>query len=390
MSGDTAPAAMISSWSATIQRSKEVAVKLFDHLHAPSASCVQAHGPLPVSVLLSVPGDVLQILGEMSWDTLLLLVGLGFVAVAVLGNISGKISPGKGGRVAAAIVGAGLIAGGWWLHNVLHGFEVTDVAVAPIQPPSGHCPVKVDLEGAVNARGSGDVLYYFDFSNGNASPASKAHFDQTGSQILPSVWEVHQSLNDASVRLHIMEPKDAVSKRSTTFSVTCEPPLPSAGGAGVVPEEAPTTPAPASARPIHAVDTSTDSVALDSITPKPGTYLKRGRPITFNMDASYNLASADSAILSISTVQLRTSAAGCRGGSGELVEAVEVPIVRGTHQVQVRLAWTGDTGSATKGRIYGSGYLSFSPMFWASNNGARGARLDFFGTYSEDCYQFGQ
>jgi len=29
-------------------------------------------------------------------------------------------------------------------------------------------------------------------------------------------------------------------------------------------------------------------------------------------------------------------------------------------------------------------------MFWASNNGARGARLDFFGTYSEDCYQFGQ
>jgi hypothetical protein len=28
-------------------------------------------------------------------------------------------------------------------------------------------------------------------------------------------------------------------------------------------------------------------------------------------------------------------------------------------------------------------------MFWASNNAVRGARLDFFGIYSEDCYQFG-
>lgn len=370
-------------------------MKFFDHLHELSSllagpSYAQAHGPLPVSVLLSVPGDVLQILGEMSWDTLLLLVGLGFVAVAVLGNISGKISPGKGGRIAAAIVGAGLIGGGWWLHNVLHGFEVTDVSVAPVQPASGQCPVKVDLEGAVNSRGSGDVIYYFDFSNGNASPASKAHFDQTGSQLLPGVWEVHQSLNNATVQLHVMLPKTAVSKPSTPFSVTCEPAAPSAGGAGVAPNEAPAIPAPASTRPIHVVDPSTDSVALDSITPRPGTYLKRGRPITFNMDASYNLASADSAILSISTVQLRTSAAGCRGGSGELVDAVEVPIVRGKHQVQVRLTWSGDTGSATKGRIYGNGYLSFSPMFWASNNGARGARLDFFGTYSEDCFQFGQ
>jgi hypothetical protein len=371
-------------------------VKLFDHLHALSpllagaASSARADGPLLVFVLFSVPGDILQILGEMSWDTLLLLVGLGFVAVAVLGNISGKISPGKGGRIAAAIVGAGLIAGGWWLHNVLHGFEVTDVAVAPIQPPSGQCPVNVDLDGAVDVRGSGDVIYYFDFSNGNASPAATAHFDQTGSKILRGVWEVHQSLDNATVRLHVMLPEKAVSKPSTPFSVTCEPAAPSTGGAGGAPKEVPAMPAPASAPPVHAVDTSTDSVALDSITPKPGTYLKRGRPITFNIDASYNLGSADSAILSISTVQLRTSAAGCRAGSGELVDAVEVPIVRGTHQVQVRLTWSGDTGSATKGRIYGSGYLSFSPVFWASNNGARGARLDFFGTYSEDCYQFGQ
>jgi hypothetical protein len=68
---------------------------------------------------------------------------------------------------------------------------------------------------------------------------------------------------------------------------------------------------------------------------------------------------------------------------------VDVPIVRGKHQVAVRLIWSGVAGVATKGRIYGSGYLSFSPMFWASNDGARGAWLDNFRVYAEYCYQFG-
>jgi hypothetical protein len=104
---------------------------------------------------------------------------------------------------------------------------------------------------------------------------------------------------------------------------------------------------------------------------------------------SYNLVSADAAILSISTAQLRSSPAGCAGGVSELVVAVEIPIVRGKHQVVARLTWSGDTGSVTKGRIYRAGYLSFSPMFWAGNNGARGVRLYYFWTYAEDCYQFG-
>jgi hypothetical protein len=39
--------------------------------------------------------------------------------------------------------------------------------------------------------------------------------------------------------------------------------------------------------------------------------------------------------------------------------------------------------------VYGSGYVSFTPMFWVNNNGARGARIDFFGTYANYCYQFG-
>jgi hypothetical protein len=175
--------------------------------------------------------------------------------------------------------------------------------------------------------------------------------------------------------------------------VTCEPVHATVTPGGVAPPppvsagQVPST--AASAMVLPASLSNTDSVALDSVVPKPGTYLKRGIPVTFNLGLSYNLVSADSAILSISTVQLRTSTAGCHGGNGELVDAVQAPIVRGRHQVQTKLAWSGDTGSTTRGRIYGSGYLSFSPMFWANNNGSRGARLDFFGTYAGYCYQFG-
>jgi len=138
----------------------------------------------------------------------------------------------------------------------------------------------------------------------------------------------------------------------------------------------------------HVVDPSTNSVALNSVEPISGTYLKRGQPVTFNINLSYNLTSADTAILSISTAQFRSSTEQCAGG-GELTDAVQVPIVRGRHQAQVSLVWSGDTGASTKGRIFGSGFVSFLPMFWVNNNGARGERTNLFGTYTEYCYQFG-
>jgi hypothetical protein len=344
----------------------------------------------------------LQVVSEMSWDTLFLVVGLAFVAVAVVGNISGKISPGKGGRIAAGIVGGALFGGAFLLHNAIHEFEVTDVSVAPVQPPSGACPVKVNLQGIVDAKNSGDVIYYFEFSNGNASATNTAHFEHTGSQLLPGTWEVHQSLNSASVRLHVVAPEPKASKPSLPFSVACEgqsahdsvPEAPPPGATAAKPAPPSASGAPASgsdiASPVKQVaPTAVDSISFNSVTPTPGTYLKRGGPVAFNIDLTYNLVSADSAILSISTEQIRTSAAGCKGGSGELVDAVELPITRGMHRVQTQLAWSGDTGYATKGRVYGNGYLSFTPMFWASNNGARGERINFFGTYSDWCYQFG-
>jgi hypothetical protein len=357
--------------------------------------------PPPVIVLLdSGVGGILQILSEMSWDTLFLLVGLAFVAVAVLGNISGKISPGKQGRIAAGIIGACLFAGGIWYHVTMHGFKVTASMVStPGGPLTGTCPFAVNLQGIVDASGSGDVIYDFEFSNGNASDLSRVTFQKTDSQIVTGVWEVQKSLTNAWVQLNIAAPQTRTSQPSGKFSVTCVPrqtsgtPPPQTNATS--PASAPAVAAPPAAAAAtagvsaHEVNNSTDSVALTSVQPPPGTYLKTGQPVPFNINVSYNMVSADSAILSISTVQVRTSTANCSGG-GELVDAVEVPITRGRHQIVTQLTWSGDTGSATRGRIYGSGYLSFSPMFWASNNGARSARLDYFGTYAEYCYQFGK
>lgn len=366
-----------------------------------------AHQHPPATVLLdSGASNILQILAEMSWDTLFLLVGLAFVAVAVLGNISGRIRPGKQGRIAAAVVGSILVAGGIWYHVMMHGFSVTDSMVStPNGPISGTCPMAVNLQGIVDASGTGDVIYQFQFSNGNASDLKTLNFQKTDSQIVTGVWQVPESVTDAWVRLNIAAPRRMVSNRSGSFSVTC---IGGAAAGTYAPQTGKFQPAPSlkaappphsvlvpvsgasPAIPPHVVNDSLDSVALTSVQPPPGTYLKSGQPVTFNLGVSYNLATAESAILSISTVQIRTSGAGCNGQDDELVDAVEIPIVHGKHEAKVRLTWSGDTGAATKGRIYGQGYLSFSPMFWASNNGARGARLDYFGTYAEHCYPFGR
>jgi hypothetical protein len=356
----------------------------------------------PAAFLLDT-GGVLQILSEMSWDTLLLLVGLAFIAIAVVGNISGKIAPGKEGRIAAAALGCCLVAGGFWYHSVLHSFRVTGLAITSPGSQSGKCPFSIPLQAVADVSGSGDLIYNFQFSTGNGSELQHVTYSQSGSQILSGAWQVQKSMPDAWIQLNIAAPAKQLSQPSGHFSVLCDASVASVGQAerphqaappaGLHP--APQAPqAPPSSTPqkpptqSHTLNPAANSVVLLSASPASGTYLKRGTPIPFNIVVDYNLVSADSAILSISSAQMSSSSAGCAGG-GELSDAVEVPIQRGTHRTSAKLIWSGDTGLATKGRIYGSGYVSFIPMFWASNNGQRTQRIASFDVYKEFCYRFG-
>lgn len=231
----------------------------------------------------SVPGDILKILSEMSWDTLLLLVGLAFVAVAILGNISGKISPGRGGRIAAGIVGAGLFAGGFYYHYVTHSPRVTAVEIVPPQSAEGACPQNIALQGVVDVSGAGSVIAYFEFSNGNASASQVTPFQQSNSLIVPGVWEVHDTQKDAWVWLQVVAPEKKASGRSKAFTITCVSPQPagpsSTGRAQPSTQPAPPPPPPVPSQPLkHALDTSSNSVALDSVEPS-GPYLKRGQQL---------------------------------------------------------------------------------------------------------------
>ncbi len=61
--------------------------------------------------------DFFKELSQARPDTLLILFGLVFLAVAVFGDISGKIQPGKQGRIASAVLGPALVAVGLWMHG---------------------------------------------------------------------------------------------------------------------------------------------------------------------------------------------------------------------------------------------------------------------------------
>jgi hypothetical protein len=130
-------------------------------------------------------------------------------------------------------------------------------------------------------------------------------------------------------------------------------------------------------------------VKIDFASPSSGTVLTRGKPIHFNVNVEYNLVSTDAAILALSLSQGPSSNGGCNK-AGDFVAAAEAPIQRGLGGMKLTLVWPGDTGEGTGGRVYGTGYLTFVPSFWANVNGNRGARFRLFAPTSEYCYPFGQ
>jgi len=61
--------------------------------------------------------DWLKVFGEMSLDNLFVIAGLAFLAIGVIGRISGKIDPSPRARGLSAAVGICLVLSGVWIHR---------------------------------------------------------------------------------------------------------------------------------------------------------------------------------------------------------------------------------------------------------------------------------
>jgi uncharacterized protein with LGFP repeats len=68
-------------------------------------------------------------------SVLLIVAGLAFLAVAALGNVKGKVEPGKGGRIFAAVLGIVLFVFGIWLAQPTPPSPSPDPLPDPIPTP---------------------------------------------------------------------------------------------------------------------------------------------------------------------------------------------------------------------------------------------------------------
>jgi hypothetical protein len=61
--------------------------------------------------------DILEMLVKSPIANLLILAGLAFLGIAVVGNVSGKIHPGTGGRLLSGLLGISLLGGGLSIYS---------------------------------------------------------------------------------------------------------------------------------------------------------------------------------------------------------------------------------------------------------------------------------
>jgi len=147
----------------------------------------------------------------------------------------------------------------------------------------------------------------------------------------------------------------------------------------------------AQSMPANPPNQPVDSIQLVSVKTESGQPIRRGQSVPMVVSLRYTLSSLDSAVISVSTAQFRDPQH-CVG-NGELVDAREIVVYRGSGVVSIPITWSGDTGEHSKGRVFGRGSLSFTSMFWdysfnGQGLGAQRWRLGIFAFYNDYCVAF--
>jgi hypothetical protein len=108
-----------------------------------------------------------------------------------------------------------------------------------------------------------------------------------------------------------------------------------------------------------------DSIAFGGVTLAQRGALARGHANDLVVRVEYTLVSRDHALLRL-TLEQFSNPESCvppqdAGSSNFITPAQkEIPITRGTHELEIPITWPGDTGQGADGRVFGTGTLSFS------------------------------
>jgi hypothetical protein len=109
-----------------------------------------------------------------------------------------------------------------------------------------------------------------------------------------------------------------------------------------------------------------DSVEFISVKTKDDAPIQRGKLIDMKVTVHYTLVSVKSAKLSLGIAQFHDSR--CKV-NGDTPTSAEKLIHKGSKTVTFSVTWPGDTGMKSKGRVIGSGSLSFTAILWNDNGG---------------------
>jgi hypothetical protein len=186
---------------------------------------------------------------------LLVLAGIIFLAIAVVGQVSGKINPGKAGRIAGGIAGVVLLAIGLSMRQAAPekptepssegpaspepshastvpdekkkpaGFRVIEVLLrADPLNYSGPCPVTIKFSGRISAiGGSGNVSYKFLRSDNASAPVQTLSFNSPASQDVADTWMLGGPGFSFSgwEAVQVLEPQEMKSSEAR-FNIRCQ------------------------------------------------------------------------------------------------------------------------------------------------------------------------
>jgi hypothetical protein len=203
---------------------------------------------------------IVQIIFASPVVNLFIVAGLVFVGIAIVGNISGKIQPGRTGRIVSGVFGLILLGAGLAMYSTptstpsanapasqadtgTMDTQQKESASSPVTNPpapsgfrvveailradpfdyTGTCPVVITFSGRISAVGGGRVSYKFLRNDGASAPVETLTFDAPGSKDVSTTWTLGGP-GDAYAgwqAIQILEPQELTSAQAT-FAIQCQ------------------------------------------------------------------------------------------------------------------------------------------------------------------------